>query len=202
MLAKLCQTHPWETPFVLLSSSRRAEVTGRTGGVAMPRCVCWAPQIQGTWSQGWFESVTSAGPGEAGCQGRAGSVVGGEFVSVINLLFLGFAPGFRCKRGFASSPRLFCGAVPAVGARGDVSGFPHPASRCHRAGGYLRCTNTFSFCQNMQGAIWIPLSYKKRRSTVGSPVGSFSHSDAGFRGVGALFAFWDCRTLLGWDVGT
>lgn len=95
---------------------------------------------------------------------------------VINLLFLGFAPGFRFKRGFANLPFLFRGgALRWLRWRGGSSGqclwlCPLQRPRATGAGGSARppelvqlyvCTNTFPFCQTVQRAIWIPMLYKK-----------------------------------------
>lgn len=122
---------------VLLSSSRRAEVTGKTGRVLVPQCVCWAPQVQGSWSWGWFESVTFAGAGESGCQGRAGGAWGVSWVENSSLLFICCVLALHqvSDSSGALPIRLVCFVVLVVGARGDASGSPHPASRCRRAGG-------------------------------------------------------------------
>lgn len=72
------------------------------------------------------------------------------------------------------------------------------------------CTNTFTFFQTLQRAIWIPLLYKKglEAPLSGLPaVVSAIQTQVGFGGgsvqwVGALLVFWGHQMQLGRDVTT
>lgn len=88
--AKFCQARPQKFNLcsVLLSSSRRAEATGRNGRLLAALCL---PGTLRHWEPGDdFESVTLASAGDAECwAGGAWSV----FSLAFSLLFLGCVSG-------------------------------------------------------------------------------------------------------------
>lgn len=126
---------------------------------------------------------------------------------VINLLFLGFAPGFRFKWRFAFFVSLRCSAMATAVVRGwgrclwltpcsatGAGGSAHPPKLVQ----LCMCTNTFPFYPTLKREIWISLLYEKGLEallSVLSAVVSAIQTQAGFGGgsaqqVRALLTFW------------